>query len=80
MSDANSAPMPAILSTARRHIEHDVLLGALPHPILVLGEDDRIVYANTAAEEFFEAEEEARQDVKVSFAAPAPPAPPAAST
>ena len=21
----------------RRHIEHDLLLGALPHPILVLG-------------------------------------------
>lgn len=39
----------------RRHIEHDLLLGALPHPIVVLGEDDRIVYANTAAEIFFEA-------------------------
>ena len=31
--------------------------------------------------EFFEAEEEARQDVKVSFAPPpAPPAPPPAAT
>jgi two-component system nitrogen regulation sensor histidine kinase GlnL len=40
---------------ARRHIEHDVLLGALPHPILVLAEDERIIYANAAAEVFFQA-------------------------
>ena len=33
----------------RRHIEHDLLLGALPHPILVLAEDERVVYANAAA-------------------------------
>jgi two-component system nitrogen regulation sensor histidine kinase GlnL len=38
---------------ARRHIEHDVLLSALPHPILVLGDDDRVLYANAAAEAFF---------------------------
>ena len=44
-----SAPAPA----ARRHIEHDLLLAALPHPILVLGEDDRVLYANAAAESFF---------------------------
>jgi two-component system, NtrC family, nitrogen regulation sensor histidine kinase GlnL len=40
------------LSPQRRHIEHDLLLAALPHPILVIGEDDRIVYANPAAEIF----------------------------
>jgi two-component system nitrogen regulation sensor histidine kinase GlnL len=40
-------------ATPRRHIEHDLLLGALPHPILVLGEDDRVLYANAAAEAFF---------------------------
>lgn len=40
-------------ATARRHIEHDLLLAALPHPILVLGDDDRVVYANGAAESFF---------------------------
>jgi two-component system nitrogen regulation sensor histidine kinase GlnL len=40
-------------STARRHVEHDLLLAALPHPILVLGDDDRILYANAAAESFF---------------------------
>jgi two-component system, NtrC family, nitrogen regulation sensor histidine kinase GlnL len=37
----------------RRHIEHDLLLSALPHPILVLGDDERVVYANAAAESFF---------------------------
>jgi len=36
----------------RRHIEHDLLLAALPHPVLVLAEDDRIIYANPAAEAF----------------------------
>ncbi|MBX9588387.1 MAG: PAS domain-containing protein [Hyphomonadaceae bacterium] len=39
--------------SARRHIEHDLLLSVLPHPILVLGEDDRVLYANAAAESFF---------------------------
>jgi two-component system nitrogen regulation sensor histidine kinase GlnL len=34
-------------------LEHDLLLAALPHPILVLGDDDRVVYANAAAETFF---------------------------
>lgn len=36
----------------RRHLEHDLLLAALPHPILVLAVDNRIVYANPAAEVF----------------------------
>lgn len=39
----------------RRHIEHDVLVGALPHPILVIAEEERIIYANAAAEIFFQA-------------------------
>ena len=26
----------------RRHIEHDMLVAALPHPILVLGDGDRV--------------------------------------
>jgi two-component system nitrogen regulation sensor histidine kinase GlnL len=39
----------------RRHVEHDLLLAALPHPILVLAEDDRIIYANPAAEAFLSA-------------------------
>lgn len=36
----------------RRPLEHELLLSALPHPILVLGENNSIVYANTAAEAF----------------------------
>jgi two-component system nitrogen regulation sensor histidine kinase GlnL len=40
-------------ATLRRHIEHDLLLSALPHPIVVLAEDDRVLYANAAAESFF---------------------------
>lgn len=43
-----SVPQPP----AKRHIEHDLLLAALPHPILVLGDDDRVIYANPAAEIF----------------------------
>ncbi len=37
----------------RRHLEHDLLLAALPHPILAIAEDERVVYANPAAEGFF---------------------------
>jgi two-component system nitrogen regulation sensor histidine kinase GlnL len=37
-----------------RHVQHDLLLAALPHPIVVLGEDDRILYANGAAETFLD--------------------------
>jgi len=33
-------------------VEHDMLLGALPHPILVISEDNSIVYGNAAAEAF----------------------------
>jgi two-component system, NtrC family, nitrogen regulation sensor histidine kinase GlnL len=33
-------------------IQHEMLLAALPHPILLLGPDDHIVYANPAAEIF----------------------------
>jgi two-component system nitrogen regulation sensor histidine kinase GlnL len=40
-------------ASPRRHVEHDLLLSALPHPILVLGDDDRVLYANGAAESFF---------------------------
>ena len=46
-------PRDRVGAGQRRHIEHDLLLGALPHPILVLGEDDRVLYANAAAESFF---------------------------
>lgn len=33
-------------------VEFDALLGALPHPILVIGDDNHIVYGNAAAEAF----------------------------
>jgi len=50
----NAEPARERLSASpRRHIEHDLLLAALPHPILVLGDDDRVLYANAAAESFF---------------------------
>jgi two-component system nitrogen regulation sensor histidine kinase GlnL len=35
-------------------IPPDALLGALPHPLLVIGEGLRIDYVNTAAEDFFQ--------------------------
>ena len=73
MSDSSAMKAPAV-SLARRHVEHDELLGVLPHPILVLAEDDRIVYANTAAEEFFEASQAMlkrwRIDEVVAFGCP----------
>jgi two-component system, NtrC family, nitrogen regulation sensor histidine kinase GlnL len=52
MNDAARDPRTSA-TTQRRHIEHDLLLAALPHPVLVLGDDDRVLYANLAAETFF---------------------------
>ncbi len=40
-------------SSGPRHVQHDLLLASLPHAILALAEDDRVVYANPAAEQFF---------------------------
>jgi two-component system nitrogen regulation sensor histidine kinase GlnL len=42
-------------SSGPRHVQHDLLLASLPHAVLALAEDDRIVYANPAAEQFFSA-------------------------
>jgi two-component system nitrogen regulation sensor histidine kinase GlnL len=44
--------MPAATAVSRRPVEHDLLLAAIPHPILVLAEANRIVYANASAEFF----------------------------
>ncbi|MGH6866690.1 MAG: two-component system sensor histidine kinase NtrB [Methyloceanibacter sp.] len=53
MSVTTKTPSPRRQS--RRHsISGDVLLGALPHPLLVIGEGLAIEYANTAAEDFFQ--------------------------
>jgi two-component system, NtrC family, nitrogen regulation sensor histidine kinase GlnL len=49
----NEAARERAGASQRRHIEHDLLLAALPHPVLVLGDDDRVLYANLAAETFF---------------------------
>lgn len=48
IASANALPHP----TGRRPVEHDLLLAVLPHPIIVLAEENRIVYANAAAESF----------------------------
>ena len=73
MSNASSLsgrPSPA----ARRPVEHDLLLAALPHPILVLAEANSIVYANAAAEAFFSASlpmlKRSRLDELVAFGCP----------
>jgi two-component system nitrogen regulation sensor histidine kinase GlnL len=52
MSQQPARPPAPPTAAPRRPVEHDLLLAALPHPILVIGEDDRIVYANPAAEVF----------------------------
>jgi len=46
-----SKPKPA--AGKSETVLHDVLLNALPHPVLVIGPDAGIVYANSAAEAFF---------------------------
>lgn len=42
----------AMVQKPRRIFDFDLLLAALPHPILVIGSDNRVVYANSAAETF----------------------------
>lgn len=55
-------------------IAHDMLLHALPHPVIVLAPDNRIVYVNFAAEVFFGISENVlrrrRADDLVAFASP----------
>ncbi|MBC7831490.1 MAG: two-component sensor histidine kinase, partial [Hyphomicrobium sp.] len=48
----STVTVPRTQPPTRRPVEHDMLLTALPHPIIVLGEENRIVYANSAAEAF----------------------------
>ena len=55
MTAENATVRTAPHPHTRRHVEHDILLGALPHPILVLADDERVIYANGAAEIFFQA-------------------------
>ena len=46
------SPERASAAPSRRPIAHDILVAALPHPIMVVGDDNRIVYANPATEAF----------------------------
>lgn len=40
-------------STLALGVDNDLILSALPHPVVVLGPEDRVEYANNAAELFF---------------------------
>jgi two-component system, NtrC family, nitrogen regulation sensor histidine kinase GlnL len=51
MTISNNPTAPPTVKP-RRPPELDVLLAALPHPIIVIGEENRVVYANSAAEVF----------------------------
>ena len=50
-SEGTAAAVADVLSN--RDVDGEVLLAALPHPILVIGAGDTIVFANAAAESFF---------------------------
>jgi len=71
-SAATAAPRSA--ATSRRPLEHDLLLAALPHPIIVLSPENRIVYANAAAEAFLSSGiallKRAKLDEVVAFGCP----------
>ncbi len=45
---------PGLRRSSQSPIHAEALLGALPHPLLVIGEGLTIEYANTAAEDFFQ--------------------------
>lgn len=51
---------------AGREVDCEVLLAALPHPILVIGSDNRIAFANAAAEAFFSMGEAMLKRAKIS--------------
>lgn len=50
---AEETEKTAQVGIQRNAIKHDLLLAAIPHPILVLDADSGFVYANAAAEVFF---------------------------
>jgi nitrogen-specific signal transduction histidine kinase len=52
-------PMIAIRSKlATDHIESDILLNAITTALIAINEDNKIIYANTAAEQFFKSSAE----------------------
>ncbi len=54
-SDKKKAAAPAVVTqqSGLRDINCELLLGSLPHPILVIASDQMILFANAAAESFF---------------------------
>lgn len=52
-SKASQIPARPTLNVPAFTLDSEVLLSAIPHPILVIGEGGRIVFANAAAESFF---------------------------
>ena len=71
----SAAPAPRLVATQPSgQIEFDVLLAALPHPILVLGENNSVVYVNASAESFLSTSasvlKRARLDDVLAFGCP----------
>ena len=71
----SAAPAPRLVATQPiGQIEFDVLLAALPHPILVLGENNSVVYVNASAESFLSTSasvlKRARLDDVLAFGCP----------
>lgn len=52
-TNLKAVPSHAALPPASRDIDYEMLLGALPHPLFVIAEDQSILFANAAAESFF---------------------------
>lgn len=52
-SNLKAVPPQIALPPAAREIDYEMLLGALPHPLFVIAEDQSILFANAAAESFF---------------------------
>lgn len=59
-------PQDTASALAGRDVDGEALLAALPHPILVIGSDNRIAFANAAAEAFFSMGEAMLKRAKIS--------------
>lgn len=68
------SPLPIPIPAPAPVVAPDVMLHAMPHPVLVVRGDNRIVYANFAAEVFFSASETVLRrrhvDELVAFSSP----------
>lgn len=52
-ADFRSPTAGVLFAVGSGAIEHEQLLSIIPHPIVVLGADDRFLYSNAAGEQFF---------------------------